>query len=164
MAEKTAYQKAFDAGARAVKKLKEKTKSKKTRRSGLLGRAGAIVVGTTPLVTPTLRAASIVAHKKGVFPEMPIMSQIHVGYMEWLNGFANQFGFETPFRKITVASNAKGGRAVFSPPAKTDLHGTIWPVWGAGFFAMAADRVSSWIAGHGTKIPGTGQLAIGTKG
>lgn len=164
MAEKSAYQKAFDAGARAVKKLKEKTKRSVSRRSGLTGRAGAIIIGTTPLALPTMRAISVTGEVKGRYPNMPIVSQVTFGYLQWLNTFVSQFGMQQPFREISLTVNEKGGTHTFASRAEGPFHGSIWKIWAAGFAAIGADRAASWIAGHGTKIPGTGVLAIGTKG
>jgi hypothetical protein len=160
---KSAYQKAFDAGARAVQKLKKKAKSGTSRKAGLMGRSGAIIGGTAPLALPTLRVLGLDASRLSRHPDMPAMSRVVLGAYEWLNGWVGQFGFDAPFKSVSVPVNKTGYIQHFKPNTD-DIKGVVWPIEGTAFLTIGLDRLFSWIASKGTMIPGTRQYAIGTKG
>jgi len=157
---------------RKGKKKRKYTKRKKTgnrkrsRKKGLIGRTGALIVGLTPLIVSGADAGfnATAIHKK--YPDANIIDTIGLSFKRFVNDMSYGFGLGDTFKneKGNLTIHAKDGSSIADVPAHGDVpKGCFWISTITGTAMVAIDRAIGFISESGTNLPGTSIPVIGSK-
>lgn len=158
MAKKSQFQK----GVEFLKKQRKKLKgSGKKRSPGLLGRAGALLIGAGPLIVPVpgIVATAMSRDKKNV----SIGSNMQASLFGYINGLSAGIGLGDVFPEMEFTNKDGSFRSKGNPGNGGVPRGSTLLIWATGFGYLIADKVAQVLnSGKGQNVPGTRTRLIGS--